>query len=79
MLVFRPACPYTYVYAHTSATDLSSLYDLDLDQLPSRKAKLPQSLVLRGEDKGLRKITKRCKDSLIGKEPKIRKNTQGNK
>ena len=30
-----------------------------------------------GEDKGWRKITKRCKDVLIGRGPKIRKNTQG--
>ena len=32
---------------------------------------------IRGEDKGWRKITKRCKDFLIGRGPKIRKNTQG--
>ena len=43
--------------------------------LPDIWAKLPQSLVLRGEDKGWRKITKRCKDFLIGREPNIRKNT----
>jgi hypothetical protein len=45
--------------------------------LPAMWAKLPQSLVLRGEGKGWRKITKRSKDVLIGREPKIRKNTQG--
>ena len=42
-------------------------------------AKLPQTLVLRGEDKGWRKITKQCKDFLIGRKQKIRKNTQGKK
>ena len=42
-------------------------------------AKLPQSLVLRGGGKGWRKITKRCKDFLIGRTPKIRENTQGKK
>ena len=36
--------------------------------LPAIWTKLPQSLVLRGEDKGWRKITKRCKDFLIGRE-----------
>ena len=42
-------------------------------------AKLPQTLVLRGEDKGWRKIIKQCKDFLIGRKQKIRKNTQGKK
>ena len=45
--------------------------------LPEIWAKLPQSLVLQGKEKGWRKITKRCKDFLIGWEPKTNKSTQG--
>ena len=35
--------------------------------------------VQKGEDKGWRKITEQRKDFLIGRKPKIRKNTQGKK
>ena len=59
-----------------SATSLDVFRDSAAGALPAIWAKLPQSLVLRGEDKGWRKITKRCKDFLIGREPKIRKNTK---
>ena len=60
-----------------SATLLDVFRDSAAGALPATWAKLPQSLVLRGEDKGWRNITKQCKDFSIGTEPKIRKNTQG--
>ena len=62
-----------------SATSLDVFRDsaAAVGALSATWAKLPQSLVFHGEDKGWRKITKRCKDFLIGREPKIRKNTQG--
>ena len=41
--------------------------------LPAIWAKLPQSLVLEGEKKGWKKITKRSKCFLLKKEPKQRK------
>ena len=41
--------------------------------LPAVWAKLPQSLVLEGEKKGWKKITKRSKCFLLKKEPKQRK------
>ena len=53
-----------------SATSLDAFRDSAAGALPAIWAKLPQSLVLRGEDKGWRKMTKRCKDVLIGREPK---------
>ena len=59
-----------------SATSLDVFRDSAAGALPGIRARLPQSLVLRGECKGWRKITKRCKDFLIGRGPKIRKNTQ---
>jgi hypothetical protein len=62
-----------------SATSLDVFRDSAAGALPAIWARLPQSLVLRGECKGWRKITKRCKDFLIGRGPKIRKNTQGKK
>ena len=62
-----------------SATSLDVLRDSTAGALPATWSKPPQSLVLRGEDKGWRKITKRCKDFLIGREPTILKNTQGRK
>ena len=62
-----------------SATSLDVFSASAAGALPAIWAKLPQSLVLRGEDKGWRKITKRCKDFLIGRTPKIRENTQGKK
>ena len=52
-----------------SATSLDAFRDSAVGALPAIWAKLPQSLVLRGEDKGWRKTTKRCKDFLIGREP----------
>ena len=57
-----------------SATSLDVFRDSAAGALPAIWARLPQSLVLRGEDKGWRKITKRCKDFLIEMQPKIRKN-----
>ena len=62
-------------------TTLDVFRDSAAGALPAIWARLPQTLVLRGEDKGWRKITKQCKDFLIGRKPKIRnyKNTQGKK
>ena len=60
-------------------TTLDVFRDSAVGALPAIWAKLPQTLVLRGEDKGWRKITKQCKDFLIGRKQKIRKNTQGKK
>ena len=60
-------------------TTLDVFRDSAAGALPAIWARLPQTLVLRGEDKGWRKIKKRCKDFLIGKKPKIDKNTQGKK
>ena len=63
-----------FVTRHKSSVD-----DTLIHAIGRSWARLPQSLVLRGECKGWRKITKRCKDFLIGRGPKIRKNTQGKK
>ena len=60
-------------------TTLDVFRDSAAGALPAIWARLPQTLVLRGEDKGWRKIKKRCKDFLIGRKPKIDKNTQGKK
>ena len=60
-----------------SATSLDVFSASAAGALPAIWAKLPQSLVLRGEDKGWRKITKRCKDFLIGQEQRTDKTTQG--
>ena len=60
-------------------TTLDVFRDSAAGALPAIWAKLPQTLVLRGEDKGWRKIIKQCKDFLIGRKQKIRKNTQGKK
>ena len=57
-------------------TTLNVFRDNAAGALPAIWAKLPQTLVLRGEDKGWRKIAKQCKNFLIGRKPKIRKNTQ---
>ena len=78
-------CLFVPRFHRSSYSRTSSLSSLDVfsasaaGALPAIWAKLPQSLVLRGEDKGWRKITKRCKDFLIGRTPKIRENTQGKK
>ena len=51
-------------------------FDLCMRALPAVWARLPQTLVLRGDDKGWRKITKQCKDFLIGRKLEICKNTK---
>ena len=60
-------------------TILNVFRDSAAGALPAIWAKLPQTLVLREEDKGWRKIAKQCKNFLIGRKPKIDKNTQGKK
>jgi len=57
-------------------TTLNVFRDSAAGALPAIWTKLPQILVLRGEDRGWRKIAKQCKNFLIGRKPKIRKNTQ---
>ena len=65
-------------YWPRTSSKCQSCADLPHDQLtPALEAVITvvmtQTLVLRGEDKGWRKITEQCKDFLFGRKRKIRK------